>query len=223
MVRSRLNPNGSPRSSPVAAEEDAGGGDGPLGRVIVLTPLTTRRPRSIPTRVGISTGKSTTRVSNTVHPHARGDFVKLPQPMPALFGPSPRAWGFRSRRAPRNGSFRSIPTRVGISSTASVCPMAPTVHPHARGDFLKGGSDGGAHLGPSPRAWGFLGDLRLVGAQGRSIPTRVGISIPVMRLRVSTSVHPHARGDFRPAHRRPGRPAGPSPRAWGFHLRAGRK
>ena len=134
-------------------------------------------PRSIPTCVGTTL--------------LRGQTSR------ALPGPSPRAWGLRTRPYRFPYPFRSIPTCVGTTvarNQSQRTELGPSprawglrtayttrfrkaaVHPHVRGDY--------GYLreiildigGPSPRAWG-------------------------LRLRAAAP-----EGDV-----------GPSPRAWGLH------
>ena len=194
-----------------------------------------RRCRSIPTRVGISRSGTYGPGRRPVHPHARGDLAGgqgIAQPcwrsIPTRVGISPVA---PSSRPPP----RSIPTRVGISPsrlmvlsstpvhphargdlTVQVQPMvAGAVHPHARGDLGAERRPHRAARGPSPRAWGslFAGTLEPLG--GRSIPTRVGISVVSHSRRWMRAVHPHARGDLAGGTGGVGSGYGPSPRAWG--------
>ena len=154
------------------------------------------RWRSIPTRVGISPTHATWKASTPVHPHARGDFVADGVILYARFGPSPRAWGFQGAREVARPILRSIPTRVGISALADGSPATDPVHPHARGDFVNDVDDLNSQDGPSPRAWGFHGEVLRHGPADRSIPTRVGISCVGPGAKGRLPVHPHARGDF---------------------------
>ena len=154
-----------------------------------LHPAEARRDhaRSIPTRVGISTACSVDGFALAVHPHARGDLFGARPDRSSVAGPSPRAWGSRvacgghglrvgpSPRAwgSRLGAWlssppgRSIPTRVGISRTATPAPPPPPTHPPDRGGARSGRSiptrvgisrwracAAARATGPSPRAWG---------------------------------------------------------------------
>ena len=95
-------------------------------------------------------------------------------------------------------------------------PLAP-VHPHARGEVAELDVEGVDCGGSSPRAWGSP----FPGRQGiriaRFIPTRVGKSASSKGGYLSTTVHPHARGEVgHPLWWLPV-PTGSSPRAWGSH------
>ena len=110
--------------------------------------------RSIPTRVGISSGSGRRRCAPAVHPHARGDLVPFVVVVEVAPGPSPRAWRSLERRLAPGDGFRSIPTRVGISTARRTISPATTVHPHARGDLVASAASSRPTIGPSPRAWG---------------------------------------------------------------------
>ena len=69
--------------------------------------------------------------------------------------------------------------------------------------------------GPSPRAWGSLGEERYFRAKGRTIPTRVGITSWGCVNGAVGPDHPHARGDHPRASSAASSICGPSPRAWG--------
>ena len=175
--------------------------------------------RTIPTRVGISLAASRRSGSTSDHPHARGDNLRASPPSTAAFGPSPRAWGLRDIDATHGLVKRTIPTRVGITAGPRPRRASRADHPHARGDFAvlaescepadgpsprawgfrsRGLSDQPS-LGPSPRAWGFRLSRARRHRHGRTIPTRVGISVSREGHYGQTADHPHARGDNRRA------------------------
>ncbi len=191
---------------------------GPSPRAWGQRPVGTRGravDRSIPTRVGTTPGRARTCGTSAVHPHARGDNHLLTLWAWIVRRPSPRAWGQRPSARGSRCSARSIPTRVGTTSSGGVSYGAWSVHPHARGDNvcligLRSGS-----FGPSPRAWGQPGirDVRRV--LGRSIPTRVGTTRCRPGGAAGIAVHPHARGDNDYDDEKTDGMFGPSPRAWG--------
>src|SRR5699024_12343499 len=81
---------------------------------------------------------------------------------------------------------------------------------------LVGWSGVGA-AGPSPRAWGLLGQTGQDAAQPRSIPTCVGPASASYSVARICTVHPHVRGACVVAGVAPASGLGPSPRAWGLH------
>ena len=91
-------------------------------------------------------------------------------------GSSPRAWGLRHFRRIKSIRSRFIPTRVGITPAITFDTIAPSVHPHARGDYDHECVEAHAYGGSSPRAWGLRGKGCDVGDFDRFIPTRVGIT-----------------------------------------------
>ena len=116
-----------------------------------------------------------------------------------------------------------------------VLPPAPSVHPHARGEYEEYGALAQIPDGSSPRAWGIPHGVQCGVVCVRFIPTRVGNTggaakwpegPPVhpharytrssARIRAVESVHPHARGEYETQYvKRHGR-TGSSPRAWGI-------
>ena len=133
--------------------------------------------RSIPTRVGIPRPRGARWHRGAVHPHARGD-SSMTRPTPySASGPSPRAWGFRTKSRRARFRFGSIPTRVGIPRTSWIDGRFWPVHPHARGDSEGCAESQWRPRGPSPRAWGFLCTWYRNVNMERSIPTRVGIPL----------------------------------------------
>ena len=90
-----------------------------------------------------------------------------------------------------------------------------TDHPHAGGenDYLE--SILSEVRGPSPRGWGKLGEGDAAELVRRTIPTRVGKTICVLRDGGGKADHPHAGGENRPGIGRSMPRGGPSPRGWG--------
>src|SRR5699024_2060908 len=119
------------------------------------TPTGGHRLRSIPTCVGPAGQWAGTRITDTVHPHVRGACWRSAQPSGVLCGPSPRAWGLRTRSTPRTRRARSIPTCVGPAYMWFNSGSSLTVHPHVRGACEPVPGDGAVVDGPSPRAWGL--------------------------------------------------------------------
>ncbi len=153
------------------------------------------KPRSIPTCVGLTSGRPPVPGRFPVHPHVRGAHLAVDVDGEIVIGPSPRAWGSHGRLSRIAGPRRSIPTCVGLTPPAASDRCGGPVHPHVRGAHQRTTRYRGFPQGPSPRAWGSHRGL-----SGGSNPPLV---------------HPHVRGAHcGPQHRRSAVP-GPSPRAWG--------
>ena len=90
--------------------------------------------RTIPTRVGITVTEEIPVVVASDHPHARGDHESTVYCSLASCGPSPRAWGSPSAPTQSALTVRTIPTRVGITSSSGFKGRDNPDHPHARGD-----------------------------------------------------------------------------------------
>ena len=76
--------------------------------------------RSIPTRVGKPAGGVCWRLPTTVHPHACGENTGTGTGTGKAYGPSPRVWGKRPLGGVATLALRSIPTRVGKTSSRQV-------------------------------------------------------------------------------------------------------
>ncbi len=99
-------------------------------------------------------------------------------PSTSATGPSPRVWG----KLPliKLGVFcrRTIPTRVGKTGLErSILGMASD-HPHACGENLEQITGQEDIDGPSPRVWGKRSTIDGVDVRARTIPTRVGKTVP---------------------------------------------
>src|SRR5699024_5904565 len=116
------------------------------------------------------------------------------------------------------GPPRSIPTCVGLGDSGAVSSGAVSVHPHVRGARYAGERPVEVGHGPSPRAWGSAGFLRLPPKGLRSIPTCVGLGSSSWSWPRPPPVHPHVRGARGLAAARQRLKDGPSPRAWGSAL-----
>ena len=117
--------------------------------------------------------------------------------------------------------WRFIPTHVGNASCCMVCGVLRAVHPHARGERAIGHDLKQLGAGSSPRTWGTpVVDDDAAGAT-RFIPTHVGNASPSLFVIVSSTVHPHARGERNNCIDRSTACSGSSPRTWGTLLRQG--
>ena len=157
----------------------------------------------------------TTRNSNTVHPHGRGDNSLPSHTRQPPGGSPPRAWGQCRRLSSVLPPQRFTPTGVGTmnSRTASRTPNA--VHPHGRGDNRRGYSRVCAKRGSPPRAWGQCLGASLGARSARFTPTGVGTILNVAVAPYVLAVHPHGRGDNHIRGSLGRSQTGSPPRAWG--------
>ena len=115
-------------------------------------PLSRRRFRTIPTRVG-STPPRAPRLADTAdHPHAGGEHPVRRADEIKGAGPSPRGWGALVEAARPVSSPRTIPTRVGSTLLRRYLVRLRADHPHAGGEHSGlTGTYGGIWCG----FWGF--------------------------------------------------------------------
>ena len=90
--------------------------------------------RTIPTRVGRTQKRSLTVTEVTDHPHARGENLDKRAKRGPDRGPSPRAWGECFRFCRCHLRVRTIPTRVGRTTSLPAPKGGTADHPHARGE-----------------------------------------------------------------------------------------
>ncbi len=135
-------------------------------------------PRSIPTRVGNTPSAWHPRNPSTVHPHACGEYRNSGTSHLPAHGPSPRVWGIQFVKAEMFLGQRSIPTRVGNTPARNENDQWMTVHPHACGEYFSAPPIPPPSPGPSPRVWGIRVPSVDVCGTLRSIPTRVGNTLP---------------------------------------------
>src|SRR5690606_17695516 len=155
--------------------------------------------RTIPTCVGSTPVGFRYRHSPSDHPHVRGEH-----------GPG---------RNPSTARGRTIPTCVGSTAEAMSTRSATEDHPHVRGEHAPLAERGMTQRGPSPRARGAPVPTPLDGPTARTIPTCVGSTGGGGGPRPPGADHPHVRGEHLAAIGVKGTPHGPSPHAWGAHLR----
>ena len=176
-------------------------------------------------------------LQHAVHPHGRGEYLRVGARRSGEGGPSPRAWGIRPLVTSCAQVPRSIPTGVGNTYDSRYRGVMWTVHPHGRGEYRTVVSGFPRRPGPSPRAWGILLRWRVFYSELRSIPTGVGNTMlaPILHavkpvhphgrgeyaahwlcIGAVLAVHPHGRGEYTPSVIPAGPRSGPSPRAWGI-------
>ena len=158
-------------------------------------------PRFIPTGVGNSDYIGGVAAASTVHPHGRGELADWAERVRIHFGSSPRAWGTRLPDLPGIRIRRFIPTGVGNSFKGNRIPSGHTVHPHGRGELSGILSSSKLMAGSSPRAWGTPSGLSAGSPTMRFIPTGVGNSYLKSCMSRQSAVHPHGRGELKPAPR----------------------
>ena len=132
------------------------------------------RTRFIPTRVGNTCPARPWSYPWPVHPHACGEYLRVPRRVAAVFGSSPRVWGIQYIRLCEEYRERFIPTRVGNTYCCRHRAGPWTVHPHACGEYQLEEPGNVEDIGSSPRVWGILSVPSLCPQRGRFIPTRVG-------------------------------------------------
>ena len=93
-----------------------------------------RGVRTIPTRVGRTTGADERARAMADHPHAGGENSRQTERGASVSGPSPRGWGELRATVPPAKRRRTIPTRVGRTCAAVVVRAGSSDHPHAGGE-----------------------------------------------------------------------------------------
>ena len=153
---------------------------GPSPRAWGLRPRTGhlhRQNRAIPTCVGTTSWRSRCAEAPRAIPTCVGTTPILPLSSLDTRGPSPRAWGLRSRAASCSGEGGPSPRAWGLLRASRGFPSTSSGHPHVRGDYALEDSLIWGESGPSPRAWG----LQVCVARGlrgyRAIPTCVGTTL----------------------------------------------
>ena len=133
--------------------------------------------------------------SNTVHPRARGERLRIANRDDIAHGSSPRARGTVLGLGVDTGFERFIPARAGNGPRRRSLTTGLTVHPRARGERWPGTADNMRTAGSSPRARGTEGRLGRGRLWRRFIPARAGNGLPGESLPDACSVHPRARGE----------------------------
>jgi len=151
--------------------------------------------RFTPTRVGTILSTVTSFPLLSVHPHTRGDNVKL-------FN---RCLCFQ----------RFTPTRVGTITKLNKRTTGKSVHPHTRGDNGNNFHIRDTVCGSPPHAWGQSLALPVAQSICRFTPTRVGTIHRPSSLDALRTVHPHTRGDNATLNSQAIMSGGSPPHAWG--------
>ena len=169
----------------------------------------------IPTCVGNTVQSRIVAPMPTVHPHVRGEHIRIGLQTMHDGGSSPRAWGTQHCEFALCDQSRFIPTCVGNTMTCKPASDTGAVHPHVRGEHVQWYLSGDIENGSSPRAWGTLALPDILDHALRFIPTCVGNTTPRRIMTAARSVHPHVRGEHQDFSLTPTNTGGSSPRAWG--------
>src|SRR5690606_20928320 len=94
--------------------------------------------RTIPTCVGSTDTNSFWPLSQSDHPHVRGEHSGRDIRLRSASGPSPRAWGALGMSVSFLGVGRTIPTCVGSTLTSTSVMLRCPDHPHVRGEHPPG-------------------------------------------------------------------------------------
>ncbi len=153
----------------------------------------------------------------TVHPHARGECTSTNVGHMPNTGSPPRPWGMRLGTGSTANRARFTPTPVGNAAVLAAPFAGAAVHPHARGECIGVGTAERITRGSPPRPWGMRKHKRHNGLADRFTPTPVGNARLLTCLRLTHTVHPHARGECYCRLRRQRDQGGSPPRPWGMH------
>ena len=171
--------------------------------------------RFIPPHVGNRTVVGFSARLTSVHPHTRGEQVRLIRAIPDNSGSSPHTWGTGQTAACVCLSNRFIPTHVGNSHVNATFFETTAVHPHTRGEQICQTTECMPEPGSSPHTWGTGQSNASTRLNNRFIPTHVGNRTNCSLCLSLESVHPHTRGEQLPWQSFCGRYAGSSPHTWG--------
>ncbi len=197
-----------------------------------------QRVRFIPTHVGNAALPISAPTPISVHPHARGERKHVMASAVREAGSSPRTWGTPIWLHASRRHRRFIPTHVGNAFVRLDNDESHTVHPHARGERLRGAGAARRHHRFIPthvgNAYGCLPLIEtkpvhphargervaaneLPSGRYRFIPTHVGNARTGAEAPMQVTVHPHARGERSGQPRTGSMKTGSSPRTWGTH------
>ncbi len=171
--------------------------------------------RFIPTLVGNTHEIEADDVGRPVHPHTRGEHLRLSLGHRSVRGSSPHSWGTLVTRHNDVAIQRFIPTLVGNTSSLMATRSTNAVHPHTRGEHSTSVSTWPSILGSSPHSWGTPSLPVITAGQDRFIPTLVGNTPETYTRVIRTTVHPHTRGEHVDVPAVYTETVGSSPHSWG--------
>ena len=131
-------------------------------------------PRFIPTVAGNTIYACERRAQSAVHPHGRGEHLAMFISPMCVCGSSPRSRGTPTAHLSRRYTYRFIPTVAGNTSSGIPASIRVAVHPHGRGEHIRGDVDSPPESGSSPRSRGTLGSCGRDSQRQRFIPTVAG-------------------------------------------------
>ena len=108
---------------------------------------------------------------------------------------------------------------MGNTRPPALPSSSPAVHPHACGEHVFFPKLVEKLCGSSPRVWGTRFNAVTEAVHDRFIPTRVGNTASLKRLRGVYAVHPHACGEHQVSNEETIKAFGSSPRVWGTLFR----
>ncbi len=112
--------------------------------------------RFTPTRVGIGMMIPSLCRRYSVHPHTRGDRLRMRARLTPVSGSPPHAWGSVMVDMGFERVKRFTPTRVGIGFICQRSGHRGAVHPHTRGDRVRQRVLRRCNRGSPPHAWGSV-------------------------------------------------------------------
>ena len=174
--------------------------------------------RFTPTGVGTIAPVAREMRKSSVHPHGRGDNLRVDASAEQTDGSPPRAWGQSREWASEAARVRFTPTGVGTICSQEGRSTPMSVHPHGRGDNHHSPITYQRQHGSPPRAWGQCHQHFQPVRVGRFTPTGVGTIAELARFAYGLAVHPHGRGDNVAALPPDEDLTGSPPRAWGQSL-----
>ncbi len=194
-------------------------GDGSPPRLWGIPWRNTPRAASLrftPTPVGNTMAAFSSGDNMTVHPHACGEYHREYEGTSPALGSPPRLWGIPIAILFYCASHRFTPTPVGNTIKRRCDSAAMTVHPHACGEYIVNPMCAGAGVGSPPRLWGILLHFPRLSFCHRFTPTPVGNTVLSVKARASSTVHPHACGEYGGGGLKKIILIGSPPRLWGI-------
>ena len=156
------------------------------------------------------------RAWHPVHPHTRGEYRSRCGPAGLGGGSPPHTWGIQAIQFRSYPVYRFTPTHVGNTpSRLRECGLV-SVHPHTRGEYVKGNPGGVSPFGSPPHTWG----IRCISVNDfidyRFTPTHVGnTGVNLIGVRLY-AVHPHTRGEYHTGFSSTISNSGSPPHTWGI-------
>ena len=151
--------------------------------------------RLTPTGVGSTSASWWHPSTAPAHPHGRGEHSTSTAIGARDSGSPPRAWGAQAQLGGSEQEPRLTPTGVGSTGHRAGPAIAPSAHPHGRGEHCRRTVRVSTVHGSPPRAWGAHLQGVCAGRQGRLTPTGVGSTAALAVARGSRAAHPHGRGE----------------------------